>query len=246
MELVGIELPPDLAAFYEEVGKVTEDAGYTLTCERIDGPEFGGFYLREGTATVGVRRDMPPDAFLHTVAHELAHGLQRLGGWPKVVANPKLGDESAGEEVASVLQAVVHCSAAELQIASLNLDPSWEQVERHHNIRALLRAPHAGADQRGTPAWAYWAALYAYLSLLHPPERSRTLLHNFRRAIPEAAAAGEQIATLVREHGYSTPDEALAAFRAVQEALNLAPNILIEDPREGAVYGENLSPNPLS
>jgi hypothetical protein len=241
MEVLGVELPPQLATFYAEVESLLGAAGITLTCELMDGAEFGGFYLLEGEATVGVRRDLPPEAACHTLAHELAHGLQRLGGWPRAVSHPKRGDQSSGEEVAAVLQAIVHCSAAELRIAPLELDASWEQVERHHNIRAMLRAPHRGANQPGTLAWAYWAILYAYISLLHPQERSRALLHNFERAIPAAAAAGRRAAALVREHGYATPDQALAALRAVQDALSLGPNILIEDPRDGAAYGEDPS-----
>lgn len=246
MELLGIALPPALAAFYGEVENALRAAGYTLTCERMEGPEFGGFYLAEGAATVGVRRDLPPDAVCHTLAHELAHGLQRIGGWPGATANPKRGTDSAAEEVAAVLQAIVHCSGAEARIAPLGLDPSWEQAERHQHIRALLRAPHTGANRRGTPAWAYWSLLYAYLTLLHPPERVRTLLRNFHRVIPNAAAAGETAAALVRQHGHNTADQALASLRAVQEAMQLAPNILIEDPRDGAVYGEASSPSPRS
>jgi hypothetical protein len=242
MDVLGITLPAELAAFYEETRQVLDGRGYTLSCERSAGPQFGGFYLAEGTATVQVRGDLPPEAFCHTLAHELAHGLQRLEGWPHVTANPQHSEAVAAEEVALVLQAVAHCAGAEHRIAALGLDPSWEQSERHYNIRALLRAPHVGANQPGTPAWAYWAALYAYIAVLHPPEHSRTLLRNFRRAIPQAALAGEQIAALVRAHGYTTADEALTSLRAVQDALTLAPMLRIEDPREGAVYGEHLSP----
>src|SRR5262245_33336375 len=113
MNLIGIELPDALAAYYCEVEEELRGKGYTLTCERMDGPEFGGFYLNEGTATVGVRSDLPDTAACHTIAHELAHGRQRLEGWPRAIANPALGDASPAEEVASVLQAVVHCAAAE-------------------------------------------------------------------------------------------------------------------------------------
>jgi hypothetical protein len=237
MELLGIEVPPALAGYYGEVEAHLRAKGYALTCEWMEGPEFGGFYLSEGAATVGVRSDLPPLAVCHTIAHELAHGLQRLDGWPRVVANPALEGDAAAKDVAAVLQAVVHCAAAEARIDALGLDPSWEQMDRHQNIRALLRAPQADANHRGTPAWGYWAMLYAYITLLHPAAQSRALLHNIRRAIPEAAAAGTESAALVREHGFQTPEQALASLRAVQEALGLAPGLLVEDPRDGTVYG---------
>lgn len=237
MDVLGVILPDPLAAFYAEVERQLAGEGITLTCEARPGPEFGGFYLEDDRAVVGLRHDLPPDAILHTLAHELVHGLQRREGWPRAVANPELGEQSDAEEVASVLQAIVHCAGAELRIAPLGLDPSWEHRERHKNVRQMLRAPHPGASQPGTPAWAYWSLLYAYISLIHAPERSRTLLHNFERAVPEAATAGRRAVALVRERGVATREQALAALRAVQESLALAPHILIEDLRDGAVYG---------
>src|SRR5690349_10946782 len=135
MDVLGVELPEALAAFYEEVAAVFRAEGIEISCEASDGPEFGGFYLEGERARVAVRRDLPPDAVLHTLAHELVHGLQRREGWPRAEANADLGAENPAEEVASVLQAIVHCAAAELRIAPLGLDPSWEQGERHANIR---------------------------------------------------------------------------------------------------------------
>jgi hypothetical protein len=236
MDILGVEISGSLAEFYAEVEQRFAADGVAIYCARSDGPEFGGFYLEGERARVALRSDLPPDAFRHTLAHELVHGLQRHEGWPKAVANPDLGDDSAAEEVAAVLQAIVHCSAAELRIAPLGLDPSWEQGERHAGIRNLLRAPHRGADTYGTPAWAYWSLLYAYITLLHPAERSRTLLHNFERAIPLAAEAGREAAALVQRHGYATREQGLASLLAVHDAMALGPHVLVEDPREGAVH----------
>lgn len=236
MDLLGVALSDELAAFYREVETVWAASGVTLYADRDDGPAFGGFYLEGERARLGLRRDLPPDAFRHTLAHELAHSLQRKEGWPRAAANPDLGEGSPAEEVASVLQAIVHCAAANLRIAPLGLDSSWEQGERHANVRMLLRAPHAGADQHGTPAWAYWALLYAYLTVIHRPEQTRTLLRNIRRALPDAAETGEQVAGIINQTGYATREQALTSLRAVQEAMALGPSIQIEDPADGAVY----------
>lgn len=236
VELLGVELSEELAAFYREVEAAWAERGVTLYADRDDGPAFGGFYIEGERARLGIRRDLPPDAFLHTLAHELAHSLQRKENWPRATANPALGEGSPAEEVASVLQAIVHCAAANLRIAPLGLDPSWEHRERHNNIRMLLRAPHIGADQHGTPAWAYWALLYAYLGIIHAPEQTRTLLRNIRRALPDAADTGDEVIALINRHGYATREQALAALRAVQEAMDLSDSVRIEDPADGAVY----------
>ncbi len=236
MELLGETLPEGLAAFYEEVARHFAAKEIELYTAPGDGPEFGGFYREEGKARVEVRQDLKGDAFCHTLAHELAHGLQRDDGWPLATANPDLGEGSSAEEVASVLQAMVHCAGAELRIAPLGLDASLEQNERHSNVRYMLRAPHAGTDIPGTPAWGYWSLLYAYLAVIHPEKQVRTLLRNFERAIPVAADAGKRAAEIVRREGYATREQALASLRGVRDALNLAPHVLITDPREGAVY----------
>lgn len=231
LKVLDVELPEPLAAFYREVQALLAADGLPLVCERAAGPEFGGFYREEGRALVTVRFDLPPEATCHTLAHELVHALQRHEGWPLASANPELGADSPAEEIAAVLQALVHCAAAELRIAPLGLDASWEQRERHAGVRYMLRAPHPGANVPGTPAWAYWSLLYAYLELLHPPAYVQTLLRNIRRAIPQAGAAGQRAAELVRFHGYATAGQALAAMRAVHELLGLGEHVLIEDPR---------------
>lgn len=236
MNVLGVELSESLAAFYQEVEALLGQRGITLTCEQGPGPEFGGFYLSGDRATVQVRHDLPPDAIQHTLGHELVHGLQRQEGWPRAAAGPDPLGKAEAEEVAAVLQALVQCAAAELRISPLGLDPSWEQRQRHEGIRRLLRAPHPEATERGTASWAYWSLLYAYLSLLHPAESVRTLLRNFDRALPTAAAAGRQAVELVRQHGYATADQGLAAMVAVQQALELAPRVVVEDPRAGAVH----------
>lgn len=141
MKVLDVELPEPLAAFYREVEALFAAEGLSLVCERASGPEFGGFYREEGRALVTVRYDLPPEATCHTLAHELVHGLQRREGWPLASAGPELGADSLAEEVAAVLQALVHCAAAELRIAPLGLDASWEQRERHAGVRYMLRAP---------------------------------------------------------------------------------------------------------
>lgn len=229
MDVLGVELPEPLADFYRQVEALYAADGVALTCERDDGPAFGGFYLDDGRATVAIRHDLPPEAVCHTLAHELTHGLQRREGWPRALANPDLGDPTAAAELASMLQAIVQCAAAELRIAPLGLDSSWETSERHRTIRYLLRAPQSDADQRGSPGWAYWSLLYAYVSLLHPPERSRTLLHNIARAIPLAAEAGQAAAEAVRRHGYATKEQALEALRAAHDILGFGSEIVIAE-----------------
>ncbi len=237
MKALDVELPGPLAAFYREVEALFAAEGRSLVCERASGPEFGGCYHEQERVLITVRFDLPPEATCHTLAHELVHALQRREGWPLAAASPELGEESPAGEVASVLQALVHCAAAELRIAPLGLDASWEQRERHAGVRQMLRAPHPDANVPGTPAWAYWSLLYAYLELLHPPAHVQTLLRNIRRALPQAAATGQQAAELVRFHGYATPDQALAAMRAVHELLRLGQHVMIEDPRASATAG---------
>jgi hypothetical protein len=233
MKVLDVELPEPLAAFYREVEALFAAEGITLVCERAAGPEFGGFYRETDRALVTVRSDLPPEATCHTLAHELVHALQRREGWPLASASPELGEDSPAAEVAAVLQALVHCAAAELRIAPLGLDASWEQRERHAGVRHMLRAPHPGANVPGTPAWAYWSLLYAYLDLLHPPAHVQTLLRNFRRVVPQAAATGQRATDLVRFHGYATSGQALAAMRAVHHLLRLGDHVVIEDPRAG-------------
>src|SRR6266498_3528092 len=97
MEVLGVELPEALAKFYRKVRAEFAQDGVTIYCAASPGPEFGGFYL-EG---------------------QQAHGLQRREGWPTASANPELGEDTPAEEVASVLQALVHCAAAEMRIAPL-------------------------------------------------------------------------------------------------------------------------------
>jgi len=234
MKVLDVELPEPLAALYREVAALFAAEGRPLTCERAAGPEFGGCYYEPQRVLITVRSDLPPEATCHTLAHELVHALQRREGWPLASANSELGEDSPAAEVASVLQAVVHCAAAELRIAPLGLDASWEQRERHAGVRRMLRAPHPDANVPGTPAWAYWSLLYAYLGLLHPPAHVQTLLRNIRRAIPQAGTTGQQAAELVRFHGYATAGQALAAMRAVHELLRLGNHVLIEDPRADA------------
>lgn len=226
------EMGGALRAFYREMEARLAQSGLSLVVERGPGPEFGGFYVEEGRARVVLRDDLPPDAAEHTLAHELVHGLQRLEGWPRASAAPTLGDDSPAEEVAAVLQALVHCAAAELRIAPLGLSAEWEQSERQRNVRYLLRAPHAGSDQRGTPAWAYWTLLYAYLSVLHPQARVRTLLGNIGRALPEAAKVGAEAAAVVQHTGYATREQALDTLRSVHDLLALGDNIVIEQVQD--------------
>lgn len=229
MELLGVTLPPSLEAFYHEVAALFAADGKPLVARRGPGPEFGGFYVEDDQAIVALRHDLPPDALLHALGHELAHGLQRREGWPRVEANMAVRPDPANVEIAATLQALVHCSGAELRIAPLGLDPAWQQAQRHAVIRSLLRAPDPAASRRGTSAWAYWSLLHAYVGLLHPEQHTRVLLKNIERALPQAAAAGREAATLVRRRGWATRDQALASLRTVRDALDLGGMVVVGD-----------------
>ena len=134
-----------------------------------------------------------------------------------------------------MLREVVMAPEAEERIAALGLDREWELEQRHAALKELLRAPPSEWSRDGTLGNQFAALQYARFEFEHPPEMWKSLREEMEKKLPVAAEHGKAAVAAIAEHGWTSPDDCLAALLAARIALNLNYVAWIEDRRTGEV-----------
>lgn len=76
--------------------------------------------------------------------------------------------------------------------------------------------------------------MYAYASLSQPAKRWNKLKKLFLRRVPHIESKGEELASILRENGWSNPEQALTSLIAIRKSIGLSSNqIGIIDGKSG-------------
>lgn len=234
MKVIGKDIGTALDAMYAEIEeRLRAEAQCALRIETIDVGAFSSVDWEPGAAVIALHIGVPTHALPHVFGVALQHVRQRLDRYPEVV--PGAGEVYGGELVRITLRELLMAPEADAHLAALNLDTAWETEQRHGGLKDLLRDAPREWDEPGEPGGAFAALQYARFAIEHPANLWSALRGPFQEHLPRAADQGERIASIVRKHGWESPDACLAALIEVRDALDIAAYAGIQDLRSGAV-----------
>ena len=234
MKVIGKDIGPALDAMYADLEqRVRVEGECELRVEPFEAGAFSSVDWEPGACVVSLHNGVPTHALPHVLGVALQHIRQHLDRYPTVVNGPR--DMYGGDIVRTTLRELVMAPEAELALAPLNLDITWEIEQRHAGLKDLLRDAPKEWDDIDSPGGAFAALQYARFAIEHPADLWATLKTTFAEKLPHAAEQGERIVAIVREKGLSTPGACLETIVAARDALNLAAYAGIEDLRNGAV-----------
>ena len=193
-------------------------------------PGRGDCRLENGVVIVRLRTDLNKSSFEQHAAHELLHALQLVEGWPRIVSS--LPDESPIVELGIMLQSIVLDLSVEERAKQMGFDSTQNMDAQYQNLnKAVL---NENIPPSGNLRYRKAAMMYAYASLTQPQRRWNKLKELFLKRAPHIARRGEQLASILRRHGWDDPDQALASMLAVRENIGLpADQLGIFDRRTG-------------
>lgn len=234
MKVIGKDIGTTLDAMFTHLeSRVRIEAECELRVEPFDAGSFSSVDWSPGLCVVFLHNGVPTHALTHVFGVALQHIRQDLDRYPSVV--PGSHDGPGADLVRTTLRELVMAPEAELALAPLGIDVSWEIEQRHAGLKDLLRDAPREWNDVDSPGGAFSALQYARFANEHPPELWAALQSTFAEKLPATAEQGERIAQLVRAKGWSTPGACLEALVAARDALDLAAVAGIEDRRSGTV-----------
>ncbi len=233
MKIIGKELGDALAEMLEQIERrLKTEAERDLRVVPFEGGSFSDIRWDPGEVIVSLHNGVPTHALNHVFGVALQHIRQRLDFYPGVQASTH--EVQAGPMIRTTLRELVMSPEAEEALIPLGLETEWEVEQRHDGLKQLIHgAPADQWNEAGSVGHAFASLQYARFALEHPPELWESLRELFTEQLPTAAATGEEIAALVRKHGWQTPGACLESLVAVRNALRLASIAKIEDRRSG-------------
>ena len=234
MKVIGKDIGDALDAMYADLERrVKVEAECDLRVVPLDGGAFSSVDWEPGVVTIALHNGVQRRALGHVFGVALQHVRQRLDHYPEVVETAT--DVEGGDLVRVTLRELVMAPEAEVQLAPLKLDTSWETQQRHAGLKDLLQNAPANWNEAGTPGTAFAALQYARFAIEHPAELWAALRGPFTERLPIAAERGEAVVARVREHGWASAGACLESLVAAREELDLSAYVGIEDLRNGTV-----------
>jgi len=234
VKVIGKDIGTALDAMYAELEqRVRVEAECELRVEAFEAGAFSSVDWAPGVCAISLHNGVPTHALPHVFGVALQHVRQHLDRYPAVVEGPR--DVYGGDIVRTTLRELLMAPEAETALAPLHLDTTWETEQRHSGLKDLLRDAPKEWDDLDSPGGVFATLQYARFAIEHPADLWASLKGPFQEKLPNPAEAGERIAAVVREKGWSTPGACLEALVAVRDALNLRGYVLIEDLRNGVV-----------
>ena len=234
MKVIGKDIGTALDAMALELeSRLRIEAECELRVEAFEAGSFSSVDWAPGVCVVFLHNGVPTHALTHVFGVALQHIRQQLDHYPSVV--PGSYDGPGADLVRTTLRELVMAPEAELALAPLGIDVTWEIEQRHAGLKELLRDAPKEWNDIDSPGGAFSTLQYARFAIEHPPELWTALQSTFAEKLPKTAEQGEIVAKLVREKGWATPGACLEALVAARDAINIAAVAGIEDRRNGAV-----------
>lgn len=222
MKLLGKGVSSHFHSFYKEV---EARLGWPIHFERNPHKALGDFRFENGIARIRLNADMNMQAMEHNAAHELLHAVQVQEGWPTTAHLTELGDQSGEALVGTELGALVLDLNVEEQLQLASFDKQYSDNRRYINTKKALQ--NVDVPPLESPRGHIWTLRYAYLCLTQSKTRRVKLRSLYLSKAPDIAKKGEEIITLLNQHGWNNPDQALTSMVAIRQALGLTKEQVI-------------------
>ena len=234
MKVIGKDISTALDAMYADlVERVRAEADCELRVEAFEAGAFSSVDWEPGAAVISLHNGVPTHALPHVLGVALQHIRQHLDRYPTVVEGAR--EVNGGDLVRTTLRELVMAPEAEMLLAPLNIDTTWEIEQRHAGLKDLLRDAPKEWDDVDAPGGAFAALQYARFAIEHPADLWAALKGPFESRLPHAAEQGERVVSVVRAPGWASAGACLDALVAARDALNLGGYAAIEDLRNGSV-----------
>lgn len=232
MKVLGKDIGTALEKRYAEIDqRVRTEALRTLVVEGFEGGSISNVDWQESQIHILLHTGVPRHALAHVFGVALEHVRQRLDRFPDVVRPPVEEQIEGAEIVRQALRELVLAPEAEMHLAPLNLDDTWEIEQRHQGLKDLLRDPPEDWDDAGTIGNDFMALQYARFAVQHPKDMWDGLRRTMEQRLPLACERGQAAVKLVRTYGWGGPGACLESLVAVRNELELKDLAAIEDRR---------------
>ncbi|MDA0271398.1 MAG: hypothetical protein DWG83_02735 [Chloroflexi bacterium] len=234
MKIIGKQLGTVLVDMYEDIEKrLKDEAGRELKVVSFEGASFSDIQWGDTEVVISLHNGAPTRALNHILGIALQHIRQRLDRYPAVVRGRT--EVEGGPLVRAALRELIMSPEAEQHVAPLKIDITWELKQRHEGLKHLLRDAPEDWNEESSIGHVFGALQYARFTIEHPEELWEGLRNQFRKDLPNVAMTGDEIVSLVAQHGWKTPGACLESFVAIRDALGLQDFVGIEDRRSGKI-----------
>jgi len=196
---------------------------------------MGDYKLENGIARIRLDTSLIRPHFEETAAHELLHALQDAELWPTTARSANLPDNSPEAKVGSELQALVRDLNVLETLQTLGFDADYSNDTRYRNSKKNLAG--AAIPAHGSPMFHIWILRYCYLAMTQRPNIWARLRELYLKRAPSIAEKGEELIAVIKNNGWSNPDQALSSMIAIRGSLGLTnEQVIIVDARTGNRY----------
>lgn len=175
-------------------------------------PGLAYYRHNQGINEIRLHADVNQPCFEHQIAHELIHALQRKEGWPRLVSRHFA-------ELGETLVSMVLDLNVEDRLKSWAFESAWIINDQYRNIRRAIL--HEDTPATGTNRWRRGAMMYTYALLTQPTKRQNILMTLFQQRAPHIARKSEELVCILKDNGWSNPDEALSSLIAIRSSIGL-------------------------
>lgn len=216
MKILNKRVTQRFASFYEKIVAQIGEPTFCLT----QTPGRGECRFVDETCVMSLRTDLSKSSFEDHIAHELTHALQRKEGWPRVVS--RYPDNSPIVELGIMSVSIVLDLNADDRLNAWGFDSRWIMDEQYRNLKKAVLSKNIPST--GTLEWCKGVMMYAYASLTQPAKRWNKLRKLIIRRAPHIESKGEELASILRENGWSNPEQALTSLIAIRKSIGLSSN----------------------
>lgn len=178
---------------------------------------------------------LPDDDLAYHVAHELTHMLMRERGYPKTVRGVGYPPDSAEARVGEDLEEMVLHPSLESILEPFGF--MHEFIISNMAAGAMRGLKSAPVPEYGTPWHFTWAIRFCMLQMELPLELWSPLEIIYVERAPAVTDLGRELAQILTDAGWGSPEKALDAMVRSRDALSLdvQDKVLVLDPKTGRI-----------